>query len=217
MLQDCRKKGSNPPDFQLSAPSPSPSFPHSNGKLEARRHDGLIWRRIRDVYRLGSATSSFVVDNGVVTSTRVRDAPAFSFLFPLQSQSISKRDRFCVYVFFSSFPFLRTTLTTLSFENIIAIFPDVRKIPRQRIPSTILRSFSLETLGIVLDSRTRGSSFCREFWRELAIRGEALLGVKTDGTPCVEISYLCTSARKSGCSSPRRRMLSAGCDRLTLF
>lgn len=133
MLQDCRKKGSNPPDFQLSAPSPS--FPHSNGKLEARRHDGLIWRRIRDVYRLGSATSSFVVDNGVVTSTRVRDAPAFSFLFPLQSQSISKRDRFCVYVFLSSFS---SNHFALSFENIIAIFPDVRKIPRQRIPSSVL-------------------------------------------------------------------------------
>lgn len=56
-----------------------PSFPHSNGKLEARRHDGLIWRRIRDVYRLGSATSSFV-DNGVVTSTR--DVRRASFFFP---------------------------------------------------------------------------------------------------------------------------------------
>lgn len=88
MLQDCRKKGSNPPDFQLSAPSPS--FPHSNGKLEARRHDGLIWRRIRDVYRLGSATSSFV-DNGVVTCTHVRRASFFFPLFPLLSFSSHSR------------------------------------------------------------------------------------------------------------------------------
>lgn len=147
MLQDCRKKGSNPPDFQLSAPSPS--FPHSNGKLEARRHDGLIWRRIRDVYRLGSATSSFV-DNGVVTCTHVRRASFFFPLFPplfLQPQSISKRGRFCVYVYIFLSPSFFQPLRVVR-ERIIAIFPDVRKIPRQRISSTnggfFLFSFPLE-------------------------------------------------------------------------